>query len=591
MTPHADPNARNSVWLFIAVALLLLASTAGLAAATLSSKGAPASASGGTLWAAAWSCPSGTNGTWVDSNVTAGPAPLAVAFCAHSNVSGVSYSWFFGDGGHTTGASVTHTFTAPGAYDVRVEIVNGSFNATLWRWVFATGGAPVPLDVSLSATPAVSGTYYSIDVSAGISNCGGYCWINWTYSNATFTSAPTAMNNQGDSYEFTAVVPSLGNWTVSVTAGDPLGDTGNASALVDVSTASDFRVLAIGATPASGPAPLATTLFVNYTGAVGNVSATWTFGDGGNGSGLQVLHTYTAPGSYIAVARLVDGAGDVATGQVEVNVTSGTSNGSRVTLVLNPVRYYGNAPFTVELLGTVSGGVPPYLLAIDWGNGLSPTDLHLPEGGFGFNYTYASAGNFTVVATATDSANETAIVTFSIGVGSGNPLTTQQQFAFTSAPGAVAAAAIVDVFGGTPPYTIQYVWGDGAVSSAANGGLAVHLYTATGQYRPYANVTDASGSTATVVLGDVNVTAGNGTSSALGGGGLLPSGAGGWGMVSLAAAAGVGVGIASAVAITFEGRRRVERKEGERIARALETEATTGDPGSPARSSEDVKPK
>jgi PKD repeat protein len=572
------------------VPIVLLAVVATLAWTSATGGTSPAAPSG---LISAWACPTTNPGYWAGSNVTRGPAPLSVEFCAEANGSAANYTWYFGDGGRAGGQEVSHTYTSPGAYDARVQIQGASFNDSKWVWIYATGGPSVPLQVNLTASATSSGPAngsglsYGAQVTATISSCRGYCWINWTYSNSTFTSAPVPMNNVGsDVYSFYVAVPHPGNWTIGVTAGDPLGDSGNGSTTVPISAVSGFRVAAIGATPTQGAAPLVTTFFVNFTGAVGNVSAVWSFGDGGNGTGLQVVHTYTSAGFYVATAWLVDSAGDRANGTVGVNVT-GNASATRLVLNMTPTSWQGTAPFNATFVGSVAGGYAPYFLNVSFGDGSPPMILHLVASGaqFQIGHPYGSPGNFTVVATLTDSSGATAIVSFPIVVvGNGTPLSATGQSAFTVGPGPVAAGAIVNVSGGTAPYSLEYVWGDGAVSSAVNDGLAVHLYTNPGVYRPFVNVTDAVGRMIRVPLGTVNVTAGNGTTPAGNGGGLVPAGANGWGMVGLAAAVGIGVGIVATVGLTYENRRRSVRKEGEGIARALESEAVTG----PARSGPDV---
>ena len=70
------------------------------------------------------------------------------------------------------------------------------------------------------------------------------------------------------------------------------------------------RVAQITATPTTGTAPL-TVVFDGSasTGPNTLVSWAWTFGDGTTGSGIQVTHVYTAPGTYEATLVVADGLG------------------------------------------------------------------------------------------------------------------------------------------------------------------------------------------------------------------------------------------------------------------------------------------
>ncbi len=528
--------------------------------------------------APAYTCPVVGNmtgsGTWVAANVTSGPAPLAVALCANANGSSANYLWFFGDGSNASGPNVDHTFVSPGAYDVRVQVFGAGVNDTMFLWIYATGGPSVPLGVTVSATPSNTVGDLGAQVSVGVSNARGPCALNWSVSNGTYATNLTPLPTGGGcSDAFFAPVPSAGDWSVVVLATDPLGDTGNGSARVAISPG-NLTIAAVGASATSGPAPLTTTFFVNFTGADGNVSAFWVFGDGGNGTGFVIAHTYRVPGTYDPFVRLVDASGANATASLTITVTNSTGNSSLIDLALAPVAYTGAVPFTVVLDGNVTGGVAPYRVSVDWGDNSTFANGTYAGPALTFTHTYATAGRFEVVASASDSSDESTIVSFPIVAVRSSPMSAVGEFAATVGPGPVAAAAEVNVTGGTAPYTIQFQWGDGTVSSAANGGLAVHLYATVGLYHPYANVTDASGQSLRVGLGTVNVTAENGTTSASpGGGGLVPSGAGGWQMVGVAAAIGVAVGAAAAMGLALTTRARTVRKEGEGIAQALEHRA------------------
>uniref|UniRef100_UPI00262E66E6 PKD domain-containing protein n=1 Tax=uncultured Maribacter sp. TaxID=431308 RepID=UPI00262E66E6 len=68
------------------------------------------------------------------SNVTSGTASLAVDFTGNTSTDPdvgdiLSYSWNFGDGGTSTQANPSHTFTTSGTYNVVLTVTdNGSPN-------------------------------------------------------------------------------------------------------------------------------------------------------------------------------------------------------------------------------------------------------------------------------------------------------------------------------------------------------------------------------------------------------------------------------------------------------------------------------
>jgi hypothetical protein len=77
-----------------------------------------------------------------------GPAPLAVTFTDRSINGPIAWAWDMQNDGPTdaTGVSVPYTFTAPGLYDVRLDVTNlaGTASLTKSRLVCATGTGPMP---------------------------------------------------------------------------------------------------------------------------------------------------------------------------------------------------------------------------------------------------------------------------------------------------------------------------------------------------------------------------------------------------------------------------------------------------------------
>lgn len=530
----------------------------------------------------------------IQSNVTRGPAPLAVAFCAVANGSAATYLWDFGDNGSATGAMVNHTFVNPGAYDVRVVVTLTATNSTtfFYEWIYATGSSPGTIGVNLTA-PSTAFSPATVEFTAVLTGCAGYCWINYTVSNQSSPGSPTPLNNGGTVYVLNASLPTPGNWTISVVAGDPLNGSGNASVAVAVSAPTTPQITAVGATPPSGPAPLTTILFVNVVGGVTPYSASWQFGDGGNGTGLSVTHTYAVAGTYRAVVDVTDARGNFTMGAVDVAVGNATSNSSGVAMSLYATPSTGPAPLNVTVRGNVSGGAGPYTLSINFHNGSSPIiipDLFLSQ--FVASAVYSTPGNYTIVAELSNSSGNVTVATAAVDVTSSGPppaLVAKVQVASTLGPGPVAVGVVLTLVGGVAPYTIQYVWGDGTVSSAANGGIAVHLYSSVGTYSPYANVTDSTGAGLRVSIGTFNVTASNGTSPGSTKGSLVPPGGGGWATVGLYAGIGIAAGLLCGVGVAISSRRRTVRREGEGLARALEREAAGPSDGGGAGLPSEVK--
>ena len=79
------------------------------------------------------------------ANPTAGPTPLAVSFSSagSSDPEGqtLTYAWTFGDGGTSTAANPSHTYSQPGQYSARLSVSDG-VNTTLSTPVSISVGSP-----------------------------------------------------------------------------------------------------------------------------------------------------------------------------------------------------------------------------------------------------------------------------------------------------------------------------------------------------------------------------------------------------------------------------------------------------------------
>jgi PKD repeat protein len=64
-----------------------------------------------------------------------GTVPLTVQFAATPHDPALSYHWDFGDGTTATGQAISHTFTSPGAYFVRLSVSQGQSSETVGRHV------------------------------------------------------------------------------------------------------------------------------------------------------------------------------------------------------------------------------------------------------------------------------------------------------------------------------------------------------------------------------------------------------------------------------------------------------------------------
>jgi hypothetical protein len=125
------------------------------------------------------------------------------------------------------------------------------------------------------------------------------------------------------------------------------------------------------------------------SGGVSPLSLVWTFGDGANGSGSFVNHSYEVAGNYSVGLNAADGLGALASATVTVDILPLPS----ASIALSGLPAIGTS---LNFSGQVSGGLPPYSYAwlFDDGGGSGLVDP---------SHAYLSAGNFTVQFWANDS--------------------------------------------------------------------------------------------------------------------------------------------------------------------------------------------
>ncbi len=107
--------------------------------------------------------------------------------------------------------------------------------------------------------------------------------------------------------------------------------------------------------------------------------------------------------------------------KVSVNFNGGQNFqvGSRVTLTSQYAEMGANPGQDINWPIVISGGVPPYALSVDWGDG-QPAKLQAVAntGTTNISHAYNTSGIYTVTVTATDSNGATAFLQL-VGVGNG----------------------------------------------------------------------------------------------------------------------------------------------------------------------------
>ncbi len=208
----------------------------------------------------------------------------------------------------------------------------------------------------------------------------------------TFTAAPlpAGLNFAGDTFSGIPTTITT-NANVGTTASNVAG-TSMQTVVVNIGPQVPVRVLSqVTATPnpASAGAPVA--FLVN---AVSDLSLpltyTWNFGDGTNGNGATVSHSYSDGGTFIAVVTVSDGTSSV-TANVTVVVTAQPSLVSPATATPS-VAGIGQA---IQFASAAAEGNATLTYTWDFGDGVGGS-------GATISHSYATAGAFTATVTVSD---------------------------------------------------------------------------------------------------------------------------------------------------------------------------------------------
>ena len=279
-----------------------------------------------------------------------------------------------------------------------------------------------------------------------------------------------------------------GNFAVSLTVTDDIGDTGT-----DTSTAT----IGLGNQPPvadpNGPYTGTVGVAVAFDGSASSdpdgsiISYSWNFGDGVAGSGVTPSHTYASAGLYNVTLTVMDDAGATDSQGTTADIIDVPVNLPPVSDPNGP--YTGTTGVAVQFDGTGSSDPDGTIVAYDWDFGDGNTGTGATP-----SHTYAIDGNYTVSLTVTDDAGDTGSATTTATIGLGN----QPPVADPNGPytGTVGVAVAFDGSASNDPdgSIISYSWdyGDGATGSGVNPS---HTYASDGVYNVTLTVTDDAGAT------------------------------------------------------------------------------------------------
>lgn len=437
---------------------------------------------------------------------TDGIAPESVTFSSAGSFDAdgsITYLWDFGDGGTSTDANPTYTYTTDGEFTPTLTVTDDDgamAEASVPTIAIAANQLPVAV---ANGTPDKANLKAPLVVdfsSAGSGDPDGtivaYSW-NFGDGGTSTAANPT--------HEYTAQAV----YDAVLTVTDNKGGTATTTATITVNPNNVAPEVAITATPAFAKSPNTVTFTSTVSDSDGTiVSAVWNFGDGSPTSTDQnPVKTYGI-GVFIATLTVTDDDGATTTRSVEIrslpNIAPEAAASATPTIGRAPAAIQFSSAGSVDFDGNIAS------YSWDFGDGSPASSSPNPS------KVYAE-GTYTATLTVTD--NE----------GATDTATVQVQSAVNQAPTAVANATPTGI-NNKAPYTVEFSsagsvdndcavvnacpgltfnWDFGDGSPASTQANPTHTYTAAGVYAATLTVTDSEGATdvkaVTINVADPNV--------------------------------------------------------------------------------------
>ncbi|MDZ7741685.1 MAG: PKD domain-containing protein [Bacteroidota bacterium] len=308
----------------------------------------------------------------VDINASPSPACIneAVSFEGTGNVTFTDYQWDFGDGNTDIGPNVSHTYTAPGVYNVELIVCSDTnyFDLTVYPPAISDAGSDEsicegqPFDFSTSA------------VQPDTTDAASLMWYGGTGSFDEPTNLlPVYTPGPGEEGPVPLYLIAISN----VPCAD---DTTFMILTLDSLPEPSYTYL-----PATGICENEAIQFNGQNDNTTTVSSwNWDFGDGGSSSAQNPLYSYATADTYDVTLTLTNGEGcvDSITQQVTVHPLP------EPAIAVIP----GNDTICAEIPFTFNGSSTTNITDWQWdfGDGVGTAT------GQNTSYTYNTAGDYTV---------------------------------------------------------------------------------------------------------------------------------------------------------------------------------------------------
>ncbi len=305
------------------------------------------------------------------------PMSITVTANASGGTAPYDFQWDFGNGAVASGQVASHTYTAmPTSCTATRCIQNVTLTVRDAKGAAITQKAPVVLLSSVAT---------SLTITASASNSTGPSPLTTelTASAQGGTAPYTYVWDFGDGGSAvgavqTHVYTNVGTYSTIVTVVDSSGVISQALIPIIVYPTPPLNEsgaiqLTVSATPVTGPAPLSVSLQALASGGTGAYHFTWLFGDGSPAAtGASTTHVFSQVGTYAVNLLATDALGQNATTGVFISAYNPGSNQGSASLpavTVTVLRMSGAAPFPVTFYPSVHGGIAPYELTWNFGDG------------------------------------------------------------------------------------------------------------------------------------------------------------------------------------------------------------------------------
>ncbi|GMU20156.1 MAG: hypothetical protein AMXMBFR13_02550 [Phycisphaerae bacterium] len=215
-------------------------------------------------------------------------------------------------------SSLDQTGLPAGEFEYAIFVRNG-MNFYSWgrRTTFhSSGSVDVPL-ASIQASVTRGPAPLTVHFAGGGIDAGGIVGFRWDFGDGS----------TGTGAFIDHTYTRAGRYTATLTVTNRGGQTATTTAVITVlSGSNELPTARITATPVAGEAPLVVLFQASATDADGSVVRyDWDFGNGKQGTGQAVEHTYLDPGVYGVTLTVTDDAGGEAMDSVLINVVAPTT--------------------------------------------------------------------------------------------------------------------------------------------------------------------------------------------------------------------------------------------------------------------------